>query len=586
MRVWAGVVVVVLFALAGAQPAAAASFTVTRTDDPVPDGCLPSDCSLREAVLDANAAPGSDAISLPEGHYRLTIPGAGEDSAATGDLDLTDDVSVTGTWARGTVIDATGGDRVFDVPSGVEVQITGVTVTGGQVAGNGGGIRNFGTLGLVQDAITGNHALGSGGGIDDDGHLTVLQSLIADNQASVGGGLRVSGQANLESSTIGGNVAGGPGATGHGGGVDGAGGVSFVLSNSTLTGNQAFNGSLAGAGIDGAPYAQAVNSILASNIAHSEDQATSALANCADPIDSAGHNLSDGTDCGLGQPSDQQGVPVLLGPLADNGGPTDTQALLPGSPALDEGTGCLPFDQRGVTRPRNRACDIGAYEYAPPLVTTGSASSVAFSTATLNATVDPGWRATTVRFEWGRTAEYGNQTPAQLVLGNGQIPVSAQLTGLRQGITYHFRLAAANSEGASMSADQTFTTMDRTKPVLSVLRVVPGLFHRRNGATLAFTLSENATVTFRFDRSLRGVRRGNRCVKITRRNRRRRPCTRYLPVAGSVVQAGAEGPNSIHFDAKVGTKLLAFGAYRLRATPRDAAGNVGKTAVAAFRVLR
>jgi hypothetical protein len=82
------------------------------------------------------------------------------------------------------------------------------------------------------------------------------------------------------------------------------------------------------------------------------------------------------------------------------------------------------------------------------------------------------------------------------------------------------------------------------------------------------------------------VRRGNRCVKITRRNRRRRPCTRYLPVAGSIVQAGAEGPNSIHFDAKVGTKLLAFGAYRLRATPRDATGNVGKTAVAAFRVLR
>jgi len=85
---------------------------------------------------------------------------------------------------------------------------------------------------------------------------------------------------------------------------------------------------------------------------------------------------------------------------------------------------------------------------------------------------------------------------------------------------------------------------------------------------------------------LRGVRKGKRCVKIIRRNRRHRPCARYLPFSGSVAQTAAEGPNSIHFDAKVGTKLLTFGAYRLRATPRDAAGNVGKMALAAFRVLR
>jgi hypothetical protein len=121
---------------------------------------------------------------------------------------------------------------------------------------------------------------------------------------------------------------------------------------------------------------------------------------------------------------------------------------------------------------------------------------------------------------------------------------------------------------------------------VSLLRVVPGLFHRKNGVALAFTLSENATVTCRFDHVLRGGRRGKRCVKITRRNRRHRPCTRYLPVAGSVVLTAAEGKNSIHWDAKVGTRLLTFGAYRLRATPRDAAGNTGKTVLAAFRVLR
>nr|BBJ47930.1 hypothetical protein SAVMC3_05590 [Streptomyces avermitilis] len=54
-----------------------------------------------------------------------------------------------------------------------------------------------------------------------------------------------------------------------------------------------------------------------------------------------------------------------MGPLADNGGPTDTTALLPGSPALDAADGCPATDQRGVARPQGTACDIGAYEYTP-----------------------------------------------------------------------------------------------------------------------------------------------------------------------------------------------------------------------------
>ncbi|MFL5923703.1 MAG: hypothetical protein ACJ74S_06995, partial [Gaiellaceae bacterium] len=231
--------------------------------------------------------------------------------------------------------------------------------------------------------------------------------------------------------------------------------------------------------------------------------------------------------------------------------------------------------------------DIGAYELAVPVVVTRAASGVAFSTATLDGIVDPSYHQTRAWFEYGRTTAYGSQTPMRFLSGNGGAPVTEPLTGLRQGVEYHFRLVAMTYDGVTIAGvDQTFTTFDRTKPVLSLLRVVPGLFHRKNGVTFSFTLSENATVTLRFDHVLRGVRRGKRCVKITRRNRRHRPCTRYLPVAGNVVLAAAEGKNSIHWDAKVGTKLLTFGAYRLRATPRDATANVGKTAIAAFRVLR
>ncbi len=544
---------------------------------------MPMDCSLREAILSAGAG---DNIALPSGHYRLTIPGQGEDAGAQGDLDLTKDVAIAGADPRSTVVDAQGYDRVFDVAGGVTAHLNGLTVTGGQLLGDGGGIRNAGTLHLEGVTVTGNRAAGLGGGLDDEGAAFVQDSTIAGNQGGLGGGLHVGGAAEVLTSTISGNLAGGYNSTGHGGGIDGTSGTALLLFSSTVTGNQSFNSALSGGGIAAAPFAKLDNTIVANNVAHTEDQTASAASNCDGPVDTQGHNLSDTSDCGLDAQSDQQGVPVALGPLRDNGGWTDTVAILSGSAAVDTGADCYGSDQRGVSRPRDGGCDIGAYELAEPLVVTRAASGVAFSTATLNGVVDPSYHQTTAWFEYGRTTAYGSQTPPRFLAGNGGQPVTEPLTGLRQGVEYHFRLTAMYDGLTIAGADQTFTTFDRTKPSLSALRVVPGLFHRKNGVTLAFTLSENATVTLRFDHVLRGVRRGRRCVKITRFNRRRRPCTRYLPVSGTVVQSGAEGPNSVHWDAKVGTKLLTFGAYRLRATPRDAAGNVGKTALAAFRVLR
>ena len=85
-------------------------------------------------------------------------------------------------------------------------------------------------------------------------------------------------------------------------------------------------------------------------------------------VTSEGHNLdSDGT-CGLSGPGDQSATDPQLGALRDNGGPTFTRALLPGSPAIDAGedVGCPATDQRGVPRPQGPACDIGAYEATAP----------------------------------------------------------------------------------------------------------------------------------------------------------------------------------------------------------------------------
>lgn len=83
----------------------------------------------------------------------------------------------------------------------------------------------------------------------------------------------------------------------------------------------------------------------------------------------------------------------LLGPLQDNGGPTETMALLPGSPALDvvpaSGTVCPSSDQRGVSRPQGAACDVGAYEHAPPGVASDDPAALSPGGTTLQGQIVP-----------------------------------------------------------------------------------------------------------------------------------------------------------------------------------------------------
>lgn len=92
---------VLVLLLAGTPAAARAgmTFTVTKTTDTNDGACTLDDCSLREAVIAANATPGLDIISLPAGTYTLSIPGAEEDFAATGDLDVREGVTFAGSGA-------------------------------------------------------------------------------------------------------------------------------------------------------------------------------------------------------------------------------------------------------------------------------------------------------------------------------------------------------------------------------------------------------------------------------------------------------------------------------------------------------
>jgi CSLREA domain-containing protein len=590
MRIWTGVALAASVALAAAANTHAATFTVTRLDDPAPGAC-DSDCSLREAVRAVNAGSGGDTISIPAGRFRLTIAGAGEDAAATGDLDLTKSVTITGAGARQTLIDGSGIDRVFDVASGVTALIADVTVTGGLVDDGGGGIASAGTLTLLRDTIANNEAIAAGnnagGGVNSTGILTVTQSTIAGNRAYNGGGIAFSGTATIADSTIADNRAGGLGSNGDGGGISGSGGSSLGLTGSTVADNHAFNGAGSGGGID-VPAVTLTSSIVANNRAHESNGSASYVDNCTNAATSNGHNLSDGHDCGLTATGDRQDVDPRLGPLQDNGGPTDTEALLASSPAIDTGDTCGALDQRGTTRPRGASCDIGPYEFAPPIAATSTALSIGLTSASLRGTITASSQGAGYYFEYGTTTAYGSQTQGLFLPppSNSQVTVSLLVAGLRQGTTYHFRLVAFNADGTSRGADQSFTTNDRTKPVLTLLKVAPGIFRAAKGTTISFTLSEAATVTFKVDRVLPGVRKGSRCVAMTARLRRGRACTRYVPVKGTIVQAGTAGGNRVSFDAKVGGRTLVPGAYRLSASPRDPGLNVGKTAITAFRVRR
>ena len=98
---------------------------------------------------------------------------------------------------------------------------------------------------------------------------------------------------------------------------------------------------------------------------------------------------------------------------------------------------------------------------APPVATTGSASAVLDTSATLGGSVNPNGTATTYHFEYGTTTAYGTNSPAvdaSAGSGTSAVAESANLTGLTPGTIYHFRLVATSAGGTSNGADQTFTT--------------------------------------------------------------------------------------------------------------------------------
>ncbi|MDH3553881.1 MAG: CSLREA domain-containing protein, partial [Gammaproteobacteria bacterium] len=141
--------------------ALAANFPVTKTAD-TNDGSCDADCSLREAIIAANTAGGSDTISVPAGNYLLTRIG-NDDTAINGDLDITDTLTLNGAGAGSTIIDGNSIDRVFHVLVGTTVTISDVTIRDGDAGGvDGGGIWNESNVTLSNVTMSNNSARDGG----------------------------------------------------------------------------------------------------------------------------------------------------------------------------------------------------------------------------------------------------------------------------------------------------------------------------------------------------------------------------------------------------------------------------------------
>lgn len=250
---------------------------------------------------------------------------------------------------------SSGGSIYQDVGS---LSVTGSTFVGNSAGSSGGAVFVIGTAGISQSTFSGNSA-GSGGAIFNGATLSLAASTLSANTATSGMGAGIwndtTGTLTVTNSTLSGNLGEGMRALGN-----------ATMQSCTIAGNTAHG--LVNPGLHSLSLQ---NTIVSGN----------GSGNCLGTMTSLGSNLESGDTCGLGGTGDLRSAEPFLGALADNGGPTKTQALPAGSPAIDAGSGCPSTDQRGLPRPADgngdgaAACDIGAYEYQPP----GCATAATFA---------------------------------------------------------------------------------------------------------------------------------------------------------------------------------------------------------------
>jgi hypothetical protein len=354
--------------------------------------------SLRDAIAGTPAGGSVDFQPDLSGTIVLT----------SGELSIGKDLTIAGPGADVITVSGNNASRVFHITASSTVAISELTIANGRVSGSGafgggidiegmltladctisnnsanddeiiaaaygGGIYNGGTLIVTNSNLSGNSVSGGniirggvyGGGIDNYGTLTVTDCTLSGNSANgagfagiaYGGGIDNAGTLIVSDSTFGGNSASGTAYGGYGGGIANNGTLTVI--SSTLSDNQS-NSNGGGIRRDGGQVTVR-NTIVAGNTGLS-------APDISGTVDSQGYNLiGDGTGGSGYDPTDLVGtsenpIDPMLGPVQDNGGPTQTMALLVSSPALGAGDPdeIGSTDQRGVVR--SGGVNIGAYQ--------------------------------------------------------------------------------------------------------------------------------------------------------------------------------------------------------------------------------
>jgi hypothetical protein len=559
--------------------------------------------------------------------------GGGFLMSSTGSVTLTD-TTVSGNKATGAVGGGggTGGAGGYAYGGGLvmnslgQVILNGVSMIGNTATGGVGGVGT--TDGVSVEGVGG--AINSGSGA-----FVIHSSTLADNTAVGGASAGASGHAGSASggaidlttglevvnSTIVGNQAdagsaapGGSPAGAFGGALDiGGNNVSDVLDNDTFSANssagaggaQTQGGNLAlGLGTNGKMFVQ--NTIFVDGGATQPGKQNCELNPPTTGFVDDGHNLEDDTtsQCGLSTADHDvlvaSGTAVVAAEPAANGGPTQTLALVPGSPALGAGGGCtdqsmtgatISVDQRGLPRPSSpTTCDIGAFQHQPIGGTLHAAITgkpTLHQTLTCSATGATG-DVMAPSFTWLRDG-------AQIASGSAYVVAAAD-----EGHSLACRASVAGIYGGGLVATSAAVKVGAATPAISGFsqshsswtegsakaRLSAATKKRKAvGTTFRFKLNVAAAVTFTFTHSATGRRSGKRCVAQTKHNRSKQKCT--LPVTdGTLTFKPAAGAHALAFDGRLASgKKLAPGKHTVTLSA-TAGGKSARPAKLSFTILR
>jgi hypothetical protein len=386
----------------------------------------------------------------------------------------------------------------IDIDNHGVASITNCALDNNSARDSGGGIDNIGVLTVTNSTLANNFTFGPGGGIASTGTLTVTNCTLDSDSAdlSEGGGIYTHGTGTVTNCTFAND------SSFFGGGISNEG--TATVTNSTLAYNSA---DAMGGGIFNDGTVMTFDTIIAGNT-------TGGVFRDVDgTLASQGHNLIGNTSGGDGfAASDRLNLNPLLAPLGNYGGPTQTIALLPGSPAIDAGdnTNVPPTDQRGFNRIVGGTIDIGAFESRgfSIALTSGNGQSATVATSFLNPLVvtvtspygDPvqGGVVTVTAPAGGAGAIFGgatNTTTATInPAGQAGVAASANAVAGSYGVT-------VSAEGASFPAGFNLTN---TPGAASQIRALAGT---PQGTTVgyAFAAPLAVTVTDQYGNAVPGV---------------------------------------------------------------------------------